>query len=80
MPAHAEATVDRSVTEQVLASLAPAQVELSLVVLDELERQQTEPLCQQKRRLEAAYYAANLAQRGYAQVDLENRLVVCILE
>jgi DNA invertase Pin-like site-specific DNA recombinase len=74
------AAVDRFVMEHVLAALAPAQIELSLAVLDELERQQTELLRQWQRRLEAARYAANLAQRRYEQVDPANRLVARTLE
>jgi DNA invertase Pin-like site-specific DNA recombinase len=74
------AAVDRFVAERVLASLAPVQVELSLAVLDELERQQTDLLRQWQRRLEAAHYAAGLAQRRYAQVDPQNRLVARTLE
>src|SRR5512135_1909882 len=57
-----------------------AKVELSLAVLDELERQQGEVLRQWQRRLEAAHYAANLAQRRYEQVDPQNRLVARTLE
>lgn len=74
------AAVDRFVAQRVLASLAPAQIELSLAVLDELKRQRTELLQQHQRGLDAAHYAANLAQRRYAQVDPQNRLVARTLE
>ena len=72
--------VDAHVTERVLAALAPAQLNLSLAVLDELERQQGELRAQWQRRLEAARYAASLAQRRYEQVDPQNRLVARTLE
>jgi DNA invertase Pin-like site-specific DNA recombinase len=74
------AAVDRFVTERVLTILAPTQIELSLAVLDELERQQAQLLRQWQRRLEAARYTANLAQRRYEQVDPANRLVARTLE
>lgn len=74
------AAVDRFVAERVIANLAPVQIELSLAVLDELERQQTELFQQWQHRLEAAHYAANQAQRRYAQVEPENRLVARTLE
>jgi DNA invertase Pin-like site-specific DNA recombinase len=74
------AAVDRWVLERVFAALAPAQIELSLAALDELERQQALVIQQWQRRLEAARYAANLAQRRYEQVDPQNRLVARTLE
>ena len=72
--------IDAHVTERVLAALAPAQIALSLAVLDELERQRSDLLAQWQRRLEAAHYAASLAQRRYEQVDPQNRLVARTLE
>jgi hypothetical protein len=74
------AAVDAYVTGRILAALAPAQLALSLAVLDEMERQQSELFGQWQRRLEAARYAANLAQRRYEQVDPQNRLVARTLE
>jgi DNA invertase Pin-like site-specific DNA recombinase len=72
--------VDQAVAAAILAALTPAQVELSLAVLKEIERQQV-ILCQQwELRLEAADYAVRLAQRRYEQVDPENRLVARSLE
>jgi DNA invertase Pin-like site-specific DNA recombinase len=77
MPAPA---VDRAVTQRLLEALSPAQMELSLAALDELERQQVELHGQWLRRLEGVRYAAHLAQRRYEQVEPENRLVVRQLE
>jgi len=74
------AAVDTYVTERVLAALAPAQIALSLAVLDEMERQQAQLFAQWQRRLEAARYTATLAQRRYEQVDPQNRLVARTLE
>lgn len=72
--------VDQWVTEKVMAALTPAQIELSLAIVAELERQQTELNRQWQRRLEAARYDANLAQRRYEEVDPANRLVARTLE
>jgi len=74
------AGVDAEVVAEVLRSLSPAQIELSLAAVDELERQQSELVHQWQRRLENAHYAANLAQRRYEQVDPDNRLVARNLE
>jgi hypothetical protein len=72
--------VDQAVAAVVLAALTPAQVELSLAVLEEIERQQALLNQQWSLRLEAAGYAVRLAQRRYEQVDPENRLVARTLE
>jgi hypothetical protein len=74
------AKIDQLVTERLLQSLTPAQIELSMALCHELERQQTALSSQWQRRLEGARYAARLAQRRYQQVDPENRLVVRNLE
>lgn len=72
--------VDRSVVRAVLEALTPAEIELSLRVLEEIN-QQMEALRQQwERRLERARYETDLAQRRYRQVEPENRLVARTLE
>jgi DNA invertase Pin-like site-specific DNA recombinase len=72
--------VDQVVAEAVLAVLTPAQIELSLAVVDELARQQQQLLSQWQLRLEDAHYAVQLAQRRYEQVDPNNRRVARTLE
>jgi DNA invertase Pin-like site-specific DNA recombinase len=72
--------VDQVVAEAVLGALTPAQIELSLAVVQEMERQQAELHKQWELRLESARYAARLAQRRYEQVDPDNRLVARSLE
>jgi DNA invertase Pin-like site-specific DNA recombinase len=72
--------IDQFVMERVLAALTPAQIEVSLAIVNELARQQAEVERQWQRRLEAAHYAAGLAQRRYEQVDPQNRLVAHSLE
>lgn len=74
------AAVDERVAAHLLAALTPAQVELSLSLAEELERQQAELDQQWQRRIEGARYAARLAQRRYEQVDPDNRLVAHNLE
>jgi len=72
--------IDAFVTQRLLAALTPAQIELSLALVETLERQQEAVNQQWQRHLEAARYAANLAQRRYEQVDPANRLVARSLE
>ncbi len=72
--------VDKIVAQAVLAALTPAQIELSLAVMQEMERQQTQLGKQWELKLEGARYIARLAQRRYEQVDPENRLVARNLE
>jgi DNA invertase Pin-like site-specific DNA recombinase len=72
--------VDQWVTEKIMAALTPAQIDLSLAIMEEFERQHTELKRQWQRQLEAARYAADLAQRRYEEVDPANRLVANTLE
>jgi len=72
--------IDEFVASRLLAALTPAQIELSLALVEEVERQQAELNQQRQRHIQAAYYAANLAQRRYEQVDPANRLVARTLE
>lgn len=74
------AGVDRAVAQRLLEALSPAQIELSLAALAELERQQAELDRQWQRQLEGARYTAHLAQRRYEQTEPENRLVARQLE
>ncbi|MDR3576146.1 MAG: recombinase family protein [Anaerolineaceae bacterium] len=72
--------VDQLVETCLLAAMSPSQIEVSLAVLEELERQQAELNQQRQRRVEGAQYGARLAQRRYEQVDPDNRLVARSLE
>ena len=72
--------VDPAVAQALLSALTPLQIELSLAVVEEIERQQVVLRQQWALRLEAAGYAVHLAQRRYEQVDPENRLVARTLE
>ncbi|MFF3879375.1 recombinase family protein [Streptomyces sp. NPDC001978] len=74
------ACVDAFVTQQVLAALTPAAVEVSLRAADQIlaERAELEKLWAQ--RLERAAYEADRARRCYHLAEPENRLVVRQLE
>ena len=72
--------VDAAVAHLLLEALTPAQIELSLAVLQEVERHQAQLRHQWQLRLEGAQHAARLAQRRYEQVDPDNRLVARTLE
>ena len=72
--------IDQLIIDRVMAALTPAQIDLSLAVVDELQRQQAELIRQRERRLDATRYAADLAQRRYEEVDPKNRLVAGTLE
>lgn len=72
--------VDQVVAQAVLAALTPAQIELSLAAVQEMERQQAELGRQWELHLTGARYDVRLAQRRYEQVDPDNRLVAGSLE
>lgn len=72
--------LDRFVSEQVLAALEPAAIELSLTATERLEQERAEldRLWQQRR--ERAAYEAERAARQYQTVEPEHRLVARTLE
>ncbi len=72
--------IDAAVTEAFLNAASPPQIELSLAVTREVERQAHELDAQWQRRLERANYEARLAQRRYMAVDPDNRVVARTLE
>jgi hypothetical protein len=60
--------------------LQPAELEIALQALRELEERDEATCRQWKMRLERAEYEAELAQRRYEEVDPSNRLVAATLE
>jgi DNA invertase Pin-like site-specific DNA recombinase len=72
--------LDGAITEQVLRALQPAELELALAALRELESRDQTILRQWQMRLERAQYEAALAERRYQEVDPSNRLVAGTLE
>jgi len=74
------AGVDTFVTEQVLAALAPAAVEVSLRAAEQVAAERAELERIWAQRLERAAGAADRARRCYRLAEPENRLVVRQLE
>src|SRR5450631_2961301 len=72
--------LDTAIAEQVLRALQPAELELALAALRELESRDQTILRQWQMRLERAQYEAALAERRYQEVDPSNRLVAGTLE
>jgi Recombinase zinc beta ribbon domain len=72
--------LDRHVTEQVLAALEPAALELSAAAAQNLERERAELTRLWQQRRERAAYEAERAARQYRLVEPENRLVARQLE
>ena len=72
--------LDNAVAEEVLKALQPAQLELALAALEELEMRDTGIGRQWRMRLERAEYEAALAERRYLEVDPAQRLVAATLE
>jgi DNA invertase Pin-like site-specific DNA recombinase len=72
--------LDRFITEQVLAALEPAALELHLAAAADIEQQRQLLHQQWQQRLQRARYQADLAARQYEHVDPANRLVAGELE
>jgi DNA invertase Pin-like site-specific DNA recombinase len=72
--------LDTYVTEQVLAAVAPAAVEVSLTAAAQAEAERAAVDRLWRQRLERARYDADRARRQYQLAEPENRLVVRQLE
>jgi DNA invertase Pin-like site-specific DNA recombinase len=72
--------LDDAVAGEVLRALEPAQLELALAALEELEARDRTIGRQWQMRLERAEYEAALAERRYLEVDPSQRLVAATLE
>lgn len=72
--------IDRVVAAAALAALAPAALEVSLRVSEDVERQRADREALWQKRLERAHYEAERAARQYHRVEPENRLVARSLE
>src|ERR1700693_1578134 len=71
--------LDPVIVEEVLKALQPAELELALAALQELETRDQAMLRQWQMRLERAEYEAALAERRYQEVDPAQRLVASTL-
>jgi DNA invertase Pin-like site-specific DNA recombinase len=72
--------VDRAVSAEALAALAPAALEISLRIRADLEQQRAQHEGLWQQGLERARYEAERAERQYKSVEPENRLVARTLE
>jgi hypothetical protein len=72
--------IDQQVVEVFLGAVNPSELELSLAVVAEVERQADQVSQQWKLRLERARYEAARAERQYQAVEPENRVVARTLE
>jgi DNA invertase Pin-like site-specific DNA recombinase len=72
--------VDEAVANMFLSVIQPAEIDLSLAVTRDVERQAEEIRRQWQLRLESARYDARLAERRYKAIDPENRTVARTLE
>ena len=73
-------TLDALVEQQVLRTLEPAALELSLKAGADVVRERQRLQTHWEQRLQRARYDAELAERRYQAVDPENRLVAASLE
>jgi DNA invertase Pin-like site-specific DNA recombinase len=72
--------VDEAVCGRVLTLMEPAQLEIAVKALEELQRRESAIDKQWHMKVERADYEAQLAQRRYEEVDPSNRLVASTLE
>jgi DNA-binding transcriptional MerR regulator len=72
--------LDAAIAKEVLEALKPAELELALAAMQELDARDQTILRQWQMRLERAEYEAALAERRYQEVDPSQRLVAATLE
>ena len=72
--------LDNAICEEVFKALRPAELELALAALQELEQRDHAIMHQWQMRIERAEYEAALAERRYEEADPSNRLVTGTLE
>lgn len=72
--------IDAAVTRALLTAIQPAQLELSIATLEQVEKRQSQIERQWQLRLERAQYESDLARRRLLAVEPENRLVARTLE
>jgi DNA invertase Pin-like site-specific DNA recombinase len=72
--------LDSAICEEMFKALKPAELELALAAVDELEQRDQAIMRQWQMRIERAEYECTLAERRYEEVDPSNRLVAASLE
>ena len=72
--------LDTAVARRILEIVQPAQLEMALAALEELEKREESSSKQWLMRIERAEYEAGLAEKRYMEIDPSNRLVAATLE
>ena len=72
--------IDAAVASSFLAAIQPAQLDVSLAAIDQIERRAQQVEKQRHLHLERVRYEAQLARRRFMSVEPENRLVARSLE
>lgn len=72
--------LDEAVAQRILSALVPAQVEIALAALREVEQRDAALDHQWQLKIQRAEYEGQLAQRRFEEVDPANRLVAATLE
>lgn len=72
--------LDKAVAQRIVSALLPAQVEIALAALEEVEQRDRALDHQWQMKLQRAEYEGQLAQRRFEEVDPANRLVAATLE
>ena len=72
--------LDEAVAQRILSALVPAQVEIALAALAEVEQRDQALDHQWQLKIHRAEYEGQLAQRRFEEVDPANRLVAATLE
>src|SRR5437588_5787340 len=72
--------IDQAVVESFLQAIEPANLEVALAALAQVEARARQADQQWHRQIERAQYEADLARRRYKAVDPDNRLVARSLE
>lgn len=72
--------LDNAISDAVFQALQPAELELAVTALKELEQRDQAIMRQWRMRIERAEYEAALAERRYQECDPANRLVAGTLE
>src|SRR5437870_3494493 len=72
--------LDDAICDEVFKALKPAEIELALAALNDIEQRDQAIMRQWQMRIERAEYECALAERRYEEVDPSNRLVAASLE
>lgn len=72
--------LDEAIAQRILSALVPAQVEIALAALAEVEQRDQALEHQWQLKIQRAEYEGQLAQRRFEEVDPANRLVAATLE